>query len=113
MAMMVPCCTCTALQALNVAKPVCPGQELVWDYNAVSDDPHDPLCREPCRCRALRGPDAVCAVTPLAVSVSQSVYLIRLGQPYNTRRLMYGLLDAHHVTLCIQLRCPTRLGPVQ
>ncbi len=58
-------CVCVSLQAMLVSHYVPPGSELVWDYQAVSDDPTDPLCSTACLCGMLEGPHVTCGRTVL------------------------------------------------
>jgi hypothetical protein len=39
------------VQLMHARRRVAPGEELTWDYRAVTDDPQDPLLQEVCRCR--------------------------------------------------------------
>ncbi len=61
MCMFVFACSCAwCAQMMVVNRDIAPGDELVWNYKAISDKEDDPLCHMKCLCGRLTHPRTRC-----------------------------------------------------
>jgi hypothetical protein len=79
------------VQLLKANRTIKPGEELLWNYNAVTDDSKDKLLEVPCSCKDPRCPGCIIKYVPsLGHKQSRQSQAIQAGRVQKQKRGQQG-----------------------